>query len=538
MAGSIERELKVEVDSSFHVPDLTALIGVSVVSLPEVTLEATYYDTAELALARWGATLRHRVSSAGSQSWTLKLPAALVGRGETTAAALERDEIDFEGRQDKIPADAVALLRTYVRDAPLAPVAVLETRRRRNLVMSATDTLAEMDDDIVDFRSTDGRTGSFRELEIELAETGPVGILRRIHDVLVSAGVADAEAQPKLFRALGGTPDPAVAPLPADHTPASVGELVGLVVSGGTLALLGDDPRVRLGDDPAVLARWWRALERLIVQLEDVGRHLDRDWHDTVASGLDELASHVDGLANLDELVGRLTAGASRLLPEDQSAAAELVEILSSQRKAHQVPLADYLDSPDYLELTNQLVVGARSLPLRRARSRTPAEVMRRAVRRRLDILDARAHDAAREGFHPAVRARSASAGDGVPVGGGAAAGGGVPDGRGGPPAAPALSRAARAALATAELGVLTDGRAARRLRDDLSDLDAWLGELDAAVAAQRWLRECGPDLDGRLALAAGQLLAGETRRANRARRHWGPAWKSVRDRGAKWPGT
>jgi inorganic triphosphatase YgiF len=522
MGASLERELKVEVDDSFHVPDLSALIGVSIVSLPEVALEATYYDTARYDLGRWGATLRHRTSSTGSQTWTLKLPAAAPA-GEDDAAgvglsgAIDRDELDFDGPADKIPADAVALLRTYLREDVVAPVAVLNTRRRRNLLMSATDTLAEMDDDVVDYRTADGRTGSFRELEIELAADGPLPILRRIHDVLAAAGVADTAAQPKLFRALGGPPEPAVRPAPGWSRSMSTTELVGVVLARSVGRLLRDDPRVRLGDDPEALARWRAELGRLEVALEDTHRVLDPAWSGQVASGLEQLRDHVDGLADLDLLLGRLNAGASRLLPEDQRAASELVDILASQRKTHHEPLADHMDSPGYLELVDGLVVAAADPPVRRARSRPAAVTVERAVRARLDQLGRSAADAVGKGPHPALRSRA--------------------DDDGGADLA-LLARSVSQARSSAEAATHLAGRPAAKLHRALVELDGLVTELGAATAAQRWLRATGSELDGRLALSAGLLLAGETHRANRARRHWSSAWKAVRRRAEKWPRT
>ena len=520
MGASLERELKVEVDDSFHVPDLSALIGVSIVSLPEVALEATYYDTARYNLGRWGATLRHRTSSAGSQTWTLKLPAATPeddDAGGGLSGAIDRDELDFEGPADKIPADAVAVLRTYLREDVVIPVAVLNTRRRRNLLMSATDTLAEMDDDIVDYRAADGRTGSFRELEIELAADGPLPILRRIHDVLVAAGVSDAAAQPKLFRALGGTPEPAVRPAAGWSRSMSTTELVATVLARSVGRLLRDDPRIRLGDDPAALARWRAELGRLAAALEDTHRVLDPAWSEEVASGLEQLREHVDGPADLDLLLGRLNAGASRLLPEDQRAASELVDILASQRKTHHEPLADHLDSSGYLDLVDGLVAAAADPPLRRGRSRPAATTVERAVRGRLDQLGRSAADAVGKGSHPALRGRDDD-GEGVDLA--------------------SLARSVSAARASAELGTHLAGRPATKLHRALVELDGWVTELGAATAGQRWLRATGSELDGRLALAAGLLLAGETHHANRARRHWSSAWKAVQHRAEKWPRT
>ena len=45
-----------------------------VVAMPDQQLRATYYDTADLRMARNGVTLRYRTGEAETPRWTLKLP--------------------------------------------------------------------------------------------------------------------------------------------------------------------------------------------------------------------------------------------------------------------------------------------------------------------------------------------------------------------------------------------------------------------------------------------------------------------------------
>jgi len=76
----LEEERKYEVSPRFALPDLTSALptGGRVVSQPPVSLRATYYDTADLRLARSGASLRFRRGD--SEPWTVKLPTDVPGQ--------------------------------------------------------------------------------------------------------------------------------------------------------------------------------------------------------------------------------------------------------------------------------------------------------------------------------------------------------------------------------------------------------------------------------------------------------------------------
>src|SRR5512133_2084389 len=67
----VERERKFEATDRIEIPDIP---GTSVVGRSDVRLTATYWDTVQRRLLRWGHTLRHRRASDGSEDrWTLKL---------------------------------------------------------------------------------------------------------------------------------------------------------------------------------------------------------------------------------------------------------------------------------------------------------------------------------------------------------------------------------------------------------------------------------------------------------------------------------
>ena len=110
MKSSVEREVKLSAAPAFRLPDLSGLAdGVEAGPEREARMDTTYYDTADLRLARWGLSLRHRAG----EGWTIKLPSSTSGPDRVLA----RDEVTFDGPPRRPPAAAAALVRAYVRAA-------------------------------------------------------------------------------------------------------------------------------------------------------------------------------------------------------------------------------------------------------------------------------------------------------------------------------------------------------------------------------------------------------------------------------------
>src|SRR5947208_14666535 len=129
----LEREVKLGAGPAFHLPDLAGVIeGVAVAPPETVRMETVYYDTPDLRLARWGVSLRRRAG----EGWILKLapPPSTPGK---PGAVLERDHLTFHGSATRPPDAALAVVRAYVRQAHLLPVARLPTARGRVRVVDA-----------------------------------------------------------------------------------------------------------------------------------------------------------------------------------------------------------------------------------------------------------------------------------------------------------------------------------------------------------------------------------------------------------------
>lgn len=225
-----EIERKYELPGSEELPTLSDLADVATVTtLDPINLEATYYDTADLRLARQSVTLRCR-SGGDDAGWHLKLPVGADERSELQAP-LTGD--------DHPPAGLADMVRARTRGAALVPVARISTvRHRRRLYARDERLLAEVVDDRVtgedlgadpseepaefepDHLAPDhatledsvrtptvtGPTGStkesWREIEVELGDGADAGVLDRVEQRLGEVGASRSSSSAKLTRVL------------------------------------------------------------------------------------------------------------------------------------------------------------------------------------------------------------------------------------------------------------------------------------------------------------------------------------------------
>lgn len=208
----VEIEHKYDVGEAFVLPDLTGLPGVASVGDPvEHVLEADYYDTDDLRLARARVTLRRRTGGTDA-GWHVKLPAAAGARRELHVPA---------GRAGRTPPKAVlAPVLGIVRSAPVVPVAQLRTRRVVTELRNGEGTvLAEVADDHVTGTVPAADAGeaalvtTWREVEVELV-TGDRELLAAVGAALVSSGAQPARSPSKLGRVLADRLTPLAPPAP------------------------------------------------------------------------------------------------------------------------------------------------------------------------------------------------------------------------------------------------------------------------------------------------------------------------------------
>ncbi|OAA23620.1 hypothetical protein UG55_103556 [Frankia sp. EI5c] len=368
--GSVrEIERKYSVDPGFVLPRLAQVPGVSTARTRRaVTLEAVYYDTEDLRLARNRITLRRRTGGADA-GWHLKLP---VGPGV-------RDEIQRPLTGDgPVPAELAELVTVYLRGAQLRPVARLVTlRTARRLRDEAGTDLAEVVDDQVS-ATTLGPAATvqkWREIEVELGAGDP-GVLDEVERLLTSAGADRSASASKLAQVLGpaltegaGPDVPPPAAKLRRRTPA--GTVIRAYLIAQVATLIATDPRVRL-DAPDAVHRMRVACRRTRSTLRtfapffpaDLVAHLDgelRDLAGSLSAARDAEVQIAYFTERLDDLPAELVRGdaAAALaghLAADQSAARE--QALAMLRSERYLRLVD-----DLLELVRAPLTGLARKP-------------------------------------------------------------------------------------------------------------------------------------------------------------------------------
>lgn len=500
---SLEHEVKLGAWPGLELPDLTDVVpGATVVALPPLRLDATYYDTSDLRLTRAGASLRCRTGQGDDEPWTVKLP------GGPSALGLVRREISFAGAERRIPAAAHSLVRGLARSAPLAAVARLRTDRRRLRVCGpGGEALAEVDDDEVSVLVGRRVASRFREIEVELTAGADPSVLNAVVAVLRRAGATESDPTPKVIRALGPAavaPPDAVAP--GRRTPKTIGEAVTAVIAGSVSGLVAHDPGVRLGNDPEDVHKARVATRRLRSDLRTLRSLLDDGWVQELREELRWIAGLLGAVRDTDVLIERLESHVARLNPDDRPGGDRLVERLRRQRDAARVELLAGLDTPRYTDLLERLVVAAREPFV--GPDVDPdhgAEGMAELVLRPWRHLAA------------AVNSLESDA----------------PDGK---PSDDALHevriRAKRCRYAAEAVGAIV-GKPAVAFAAGVADLQTVLGDFHDAVVAEAWLREvCASEsavptsASREEAFVAGQLVTIERQAAQALRAEWPQAWK------------
>lgn len=487
---TLEREVKLSAWAGFELPELGGLAdGMAPVPLDNRNLDAIYYDTADLRLARWGVTLRFR--SGDGTGWTVKLPEGDDG------PALVRREVPFPGPAGDPPDAAVALVRAYVRRAPLVPVARLRTRRRGvELQDEEGHRLAEVVDDEVTVLEGRRVAARFREVEVEVDPRAPRGLLEGVVARLRAAGAGAPDPTPKVVRALGaralGPPEIVVGKLGDDPT---AGEVVRNAIAGSVVRVLRHDAGVRLGDDPEDVHQARVGTRRLRSDLRTFAALVDEDWSGPLREELRWLAAALGEVRDADVLLERLRHQAAELPDVDVGGFAPVLRRLSDEREAAGARLAEVMASDRYVGLLDRLVAAATSPALVPAADKPAGDVLPALVAKPLDKL------------------RKAA------------------NGLSSKPADEALHEVrilAKRARYAAEAAAPAVGKPAKRLAEAVAGVQGVLGDHQDAVVAEGWLRKAAVDADVAQALALGELIGAERARAQHHRDEWPAAWKKA----------
>ncbi|HEU4544138.1 MAG TPA: CYTH and CHAD domain-containing protein [Jiangellaceae bacterium] len=350
-----EIEHKFRVNGLFTLPDLGGVVG-SVEPRGTAELSSTYYDTADLRLARESIALRRRTGGY-DDGWHLKLPVSA-----TTPGVRDEIHVPLEPGSDDGPPDAlVSYVRAVVRRAPLVPVASLRTRRTIYVLRDADGAqVAELVDDSVQVTGADGKVSSrFRELELEERAGASSEIIEKISRVLTDAGAVGGEFVAKVTRALGSeaTAPPEVPghEFPRPKDPAR--PAIAAYLARHTRDLRAADLAVRRDAEDAV-HQLRVAARRLRSGLRVFRPLLDRDWANRLRDELRWFASSLGRYRDTEVLLSRLAPGRPTAAePGRQVLRDRLTERMSEAR----TDALEVMESPRYLALHEALVAACAS---------------------------------------------------------------------------------------------------------------------------------------------------------------------------------
>ncbi|HVH22671.1 MAG TPA: CYTH and CHAD domain-containing protein [Pseudonocardia sp.] len=491
-----ETERKYELAEKVRLPDPERLVGRG---KPAVTgerqpedqqLDAVYFDTAALALAQAGITLRRREGGSDA-GWHLKLPSGVDSRDELRLPL---------GRARRTPpAELTALTRVHTRGEALKPVVRLRTRRRRWLLADGTgQALAELAEDRVTAHTLGHGTEAthWREVEVELTEHGSVDLLDRIEKRLLKAGAERSSSSSKLDRVLADRiPDGPGHRDDADSAGAVVIDYLRAQVD----TLRRYDPAVRQ-DAPDSVHKMRVSSRRLRSAMQAYRRVLDRDATRPLTDELKWLAGELAPARDTEVMAARF-GGVVDQLPAQLvlgPVAGTLDRTFGRQQAQGRERAVAALDSARYLALQDALDGLLTDPPLTEKADRPADRELPASVRR----------------AHRRLRRRMAAA-DEQPAG---------PDRDGALHEARKAAKRLRYATEVAEPAI---GEPARRLRKRLKKMQSVLGDHQDTVVARPVLRDLGAQvhLDGGNGFTFGLLHGIEATRAERAERELPGRW-------------
>lgn len=468
-----EVERKLRVHALFQLPELSAITGVQVREEPDQMLEATYFDTEELALFRWGITLRRR-SGGTDDGWHVKFPV----RGADLSA---RDELRLPlGNSDHVPAQLVDIVAPLLLGHALQPVVSLKTDRHP-FDITRGGARVQFVDDTVSVVDSGSVVAVFRELEVEAARASDQASIDLMNDVmehLLAAG-AVVGGSSKAASALGprasAPPDVRTGPMPGSQGLAA--DALRTMISTHVRNLMLADVDVRRGL-PDSVHQMRVSARRLRSVLASFAPLFEREWADGLRGDLKWLASELGAIRDAEVLHDRLVKHAEHLPePFAEPAQSTLDRVLTRRADGALAGALAALRSDRHQFVIEDLVDAANSPRFTDLAYRTCDQALPPAMQRSWRILD------------KSIRGLDLA----------------------GPSAKWHAARIkAKRARYTAEALAPVFGKRAQRLARSLAEVTEVLGSHQDAHVAQEFLRENCTDLDGKTAFAFGLVFERE----------------------------
>jgi CHAD domain-containing protein len=483
------RELVWEAPPGFPLPDLDGTAE-ALVSLPapERSLVLRFFDSDDLRLARWGASLLHDPQ----YGWLVELAPLPRGILATCRA------FAFAGGGAP-PADALDVVSALLRGAAIGPRAGLRVRRQSADLLLAGEPVARICVDEAFASPEHGIQSAFTEVQVDLGEAASAELGAALAERLAEKGARPLDPSARYARALGrARPEPDLVPV-AVAPDASAAAVIRAALAGSTERWIRHDAGVRLGLDDEDVHQARVATRRLRSDLGTFEPLLDRDFARALRRAIRPVTRALGRVRDADVMAARLRERVAALPADERASAEGLLERLGGERAKAREALRVELRSPAYLHLVERCVAAAREPALLPEADGPAVERFAALVHARWRRLLRRVrhvgHDEAEDALLHQIRID------------------------------------AKRTRYAAEAAMPVCGKRMRSFARALAALQDVLGENQDAVVARSWLHGCASRGSPEESFTAGGLamLEAETGRAARAR--FRAAWKRVLDR-------
>lgn len=321
-----EVERKFAVAPEFQLPNPASIATIVHIETQQpIALDATYFDTDDLALFRWGITMRRRLGGHDA-GWHLKIPVRADRFGV-------RDELHLPD-QATVPAALVDITSPLLIGRAVQPLVTVQTTRQPYR-MSTADGAIELVDDLVTVTKSDAEPTKFREIEIELLDdTAATRHAMAELGALLQAAGAQPSSVSKAARALGERTQqpPDVVAYPMPEPTALAADALRAIISPDVIRFLHADVDVRRDADDAV-HQLRVAARRLRSTLRTFAPLFEADWAQGLQDDLAWIAREMGTIRDSEVLLLRLIEHSAMLpVAEREPVQAFVTDFLGRRR--------------------------------------------------------------------------------------------------------------------------------------------------------------------------------------------------------------
>lgn len=354
-AMHVETEFKFRVPLLFDFPSFPNSLG-RWTNDPTRNMNATYWDTTDATLLRWGITMRIRTGG-GDDGWHLKVPVSPI---EPVEGASVRTEVHRDPTSTTPPIEFLEILSTILQGSEVVPIAHVHTERKPRILTDSRGAVIELVDDLVTLSQGAQIVDEFREIEIELIHDTSMPEALVIGEILGNAG-AQTSSVSKAASAFGPAaqkqadipqlPQPGKGDLPCD--------LIRWALSRQVRNIFHAELSSRITNETSILTAELVGLENLLTALRNWLNAEEQEFLREDLTWLIRELSVVSELSQQNEQARAILNSLSDSRDRDESATA-IDHYFASKTEAAKSSLQAARRSDRYLFLFSDLINLAR----------------------------------------------------------------------------------------------------------------------------------------------------------------------------------